>query len=144
MIGVGVEELGVEEFVQGKFFDGDLYIDTKKETYQSLGFKRYGIFSGIASIFSSISRRANQEVKRLGIGGNMKGDGFQNGGTIIVSKGGEKCLLKYVQGNPSDHVPFEDVFKALGIEGETPPEPEPHQPNKPEAACKDEVCEVKK
>ena len=40
MIGVGVEELGVEEFVEGKFFDGELYIDTQKKSYQDLGFKR--------------------------------------------------------------------------------------------------------
>ena len=38
LIGVGLESIGVEEFVEGKFFDGELFIDSKKESYKKLGF----------------------------------------------------------------------------------------------------------
>ena len=48
------------------------------------------------------------------MGGDMKGDGYQNGGTLIVDKGG-KLLLQYIQENPADHVPLPDVLKALNI-----------------------------
>jgi len=132
MIGVGVEELGVEEFVAGKFFDGELFIDTQKKSYQDLGFRRLGFFSAIGSILGKLGRAMISEAKSKGIEGNLKGDGMQNGGTIIVAAGG-KVLLVYKQESPADHVALEDVLKALDIsaampEGSTSSEP---------AECKD-------
>ena len=47
----------------------------------------------------------------------MKGDGYQNGGTFVMDKGG-KVLLKYIQENPADHVEPSDVLKALNISAE--------------------------
>ena len=52
---VGLEQLGVEEFIERKFFDGgkyeryialmismliEIFIDEKKQCYKDLGFKR--------------------------------------------------------------------------------------------------------
>ena len=62
------------------------------------------------------------------ITGNYKGDGWQNGGLIIVSAGGEKLLFSFKQKSPGDHVDNEVILNALGItssavggaEGETP------------------------
>jgi len=119
MIGVGVEELGVEEFVEGKFFDGELYIDTQKKSYQDLGFKRLGFFSAIGSVLGKVGRAMISEAKSKGIDGNLKGDGMQNGGTIIVAPGG-KVLLSYKQESPADHVAIEDVLKALDISASAP------------------------
>lgn len=51
------------------------------------------------------------KAKEKGIGGNLKGDGFQNGGTLIVSAGGKEVLLDYKQENVADHVELEDVLK---------------------------------
>lgn len=119
MIGVGVEELGVEEFVEGKFFDGELYIDTQKKSYQDLGFKRLGFFSAIGSVLGKMGRAMISEAKSKGIDGNLKGDGMQNGGTIIVAPGG-KVLLSYKQESPADHVAIEDVLKALDISASAP------------------------
>lgn len=114
-IGVGLEELGLEEFVEGKFFDGELYIDLKKEAFQSLGFKRLGFFAAVGSIFGKKAKELMSEAKSNDISGNMKGDGFQNGGTLVISPG-NKVLLSFKQEAPSDHVEPEDVLKALGIE----------------------------
>lgn len=116
-----MEELGVQEFVDGKFFDGELFIDLKKECYKGLGFKRLGFFGGIGSLFKKSTKDASADAKKAGISGDMKGDGFQNGGTIIVQSDG-KVLLNYVQENPADHVALEDVLKALNIEGGVPAE----------------------
>jgi len=44
LVGVGLEELGVQEFIDGKYFEGDLYIDSDKKAYNALGFKRFGFF----------------------------------------------------------------------------------------------------
>jgi hypothetical protein len=46
---------------------------------------------------------------------NLKGDGLQNGGTLVVTKGGTTILLDFRQDNPADHVKNENVLKALGI-----------------------------
>ena len=34
LAGVGLEPLGVKEFVEGGYFDGDLYIDINKQCYK--------------------------------------------------------------------------------------------------------------
>lgn len=119
-VGVGVEELGVEEFVAGKFFDGELYVDTKKQSYAALGFKRYNMLNVFGAVLSSAGRSAYAKAKEMNLGGNMSGDGYQNGGTLVVDKGG-KLLLFYKQEDASEHVAIEDVLKALNIEETVPP-----------------------
>ena len=47
----------------------------------------------------------------------MSGDGLQNGGTLVIEKGG-KVLLDYRQENPADHVAPGDILKALNISTE--------------------------
>jgi len=117
MVGIGLEELGVEQFVQGKFFDGELYIDSKKQCYTDLEMPRLGFFAIIGKLFSRIARSRYKAAAALG--GDMKGDGYQNGGTIIVDTGG-KLLHKYIQENPADHMEPGAVLKALGITQEPP------------------------
>jgi hypothetical protein len=63
LIGIGLEELGVEAFVEGKFWDGgngivvsivhvlytlnvsfpDLFIDGQKQIYKDMNYKRCGV-----------------------------------------------------------------------------------------------------
>ncbi|KAL4240355.1 hypothetical protein ACF0H5_001145 [Mactra antiquata] len=117
LIGIGLEELGVEEFVKGEFFKGELYIDMKKEAYKALGFKRLNIFSLIPSILGKKARAFLDRVKKEKIEGNMSGDGMQNGGALVVEKGG-KMLLSFKQDSAADHVENEDVLKALGLSTE--------------------------
>lgn len=40
----------------------------------------------------------------------MKGDGYQNGGLLVVEKGG-KLLYSYMQENPADHANNDDILK---------------------------------
>lgn len=42
----------------------------------------------------------------------MKGDGYQNGGLIIVEKGG-KLLYSYRQENPADHPHNDEILKVF-------------------------------
>lgn len=53
-------------------------------------------------------------IWNLKIKGDTKGDGFQNGGTLVIDKGGS-ILYEFTQENPADHVSDEDVLKALKI-----------------------------
>ena len=50
----------------------------------------------------------------MGITGDIKGDGFQNGGALIVDKDG-KLLLEYRQEDAADHISAEQILKALDL-----------------------------
>ncbi|CAC5360041.1 PRXL2B [Mytilus coruscus] len=115
LVGVGLEELGLEDFQRGEYFNGDLYIDMKKQCYKSLGFRRMNIFNVFPAIFSKASRNAMSKAKEDKIDGDFKGDGFQNGGTLVIGTGG-KVLLNFKQQEPSDHVSPNEVLKVLGIQ----------------------------
>jgi prostamide/prostaglandin F2alpha synthase len=85
LVGVGPENIGVEEFVAGNFFDGgianfchfssdllillhfflELFIDTEKKTYNGLGFKRFNWLSVIAALFTKVSRDAISRVSNI-------------------------------------------------------------------------------
>ena len=51
----------------------------------------------------------------MNAGGDLKGDGYQNGGTLVVAAGG-KVLFSYLQEDPADHADPQDILKALGIQ----------------------------
>ena len=65
LIGVKNESVGVEEFIERKFFAGDLFIDNKREVYKKLGFKRMGMMSLPKAVFSKKSRIAVAQVKNV-------------------------------------------------------------------------------
>ena len=56
------------------------------------------------------------QARAQNISGNFSGDGLQNGGLLIVSKGGEKVLLNHCEEAPGDHVANEVILERLGID----------------------------
>uniref|UniRef100_A0ABK0LC69 Prostamide/prostaglandin F synthase n=1 Tax=Rattus norvegicus TaxID=10116 RepID=A0ABK0LC69_RAT len=40
LVGIGPEALGLQEFLDGGYFSGELYLDESKQIYKELGFKR--------------------------------------------------------------------------------------------------------
>ena len=56
----------------------------------------------------------NAKAKSLGISGDMKGDGFQNGGALVVDKHG-KQLYEYRQEDAAEHISADEILKALKI-----------------------------
>jgi prostamide/prostaglandin F2alpha synthase len=83
-VGVGLERLGLEDFQAGNYFSGDLYIDEGKKAYQLLQLPYLGWVKGIMGIFSRSSLAWNSETKKMGVQGNLKGDGFQLGATYVI------------------------------------------------------------
>ena len=64
-------------------------------------------------ILSAAARAASSRAKSLGLGGNMRGDGWQNGGCLVVEKGGgDKPLLLYIQPSAPAIVNNSDILKA--------------------------------
>ncbi|XP_037085864.1 prostamide/prostaglandin F synthase-like [Pollicipes pollicipes] len=96
--------------------------------------KKHGYFSIWPSVFGKKGRDAMSRAKTLSIEGDMKGDGFTMGGTLVVSAGGKETLLHFKQDGPADHVENGAVLKALGIDAAPPA-----AADKPEAAC-DDAC----
>lgn len=96
------------------------------------------------AIFSKVARAAYSKAKADKVGGDMKGDGMQNGGTMVIEKGG-KTLLTFKQEGPADHVDPAEVLKALGIEGGPPaPSPEGAAAASGGAQCEEDVCQMPK
>ncbi|XP_006016311.1 prostamide/prostaglandin F synthase [Alligator sinensis] len=50
-----------------------------------------------------------------GVQGNLSGDLLQSGGMLIVSQGGKKVIIHFIQESPGDYVPLEKIVKNLGI-----------------------------
>ena len=64
-------------------------------------------------IISAAARAASSRAKSLGLGGNMRGDGWQNGGCLVVEKGGgDEPLLLYIQPSAPAIVNNADILKA--------------------------------
>ncbi|XP_073324497.1 prostamide/prostaglandin F synthase [Pagrus major] len=132
LVGVGPEELGLKEFKEGGFFKGSIYIDEHKKSYKDLAFKRYTAISVVPAALGKKVRDISAKAKADGIQGNFSGDLLQSGGMLIVAKGGEKVLLHFIQDSPGDHLPLEDISKALGVSAEVKAGQRP--------VCNDDVC----
>ncbi|XP_006885878.1 PREDICTED: prostamide/prostaglandin F synthase [Elephantulus edwardii] len=115
LVGVGPEALGLQEFLDGGYFAGELYLDESKQFYKELGFRRYNSLSILPAALGKPVRDVAAKAKAVNIQGNLSGDLLQSGGLLVVSKGGEKVLLHFAQKSPGDYVPQEDVLRALGI-----------------------------
>jgi len=141
LVAVGLEELGVKTFVDGKYFDGELYIDQNLATYKSLGMKRIGMFSVAGQLISKQSRKWLAHANQLGVTGDMKGNGLQQGGTYVIEKGG-KVLFKHTQEGFGDHPKLEDILKSLNISagGDTAST----SAASPKVVCDDNACSIEK
>uniref|UniRef100_A0A8C6SHH7 Prostamide/prostaglandin F synthase n=1 Tax=Neogobius melanostomus TaxID=47308 RepID=A0A8C6SHH7_9GOBI len=112
LVGIGPEEFGLQEFKDGGFFKGAIFVDEKKKCYKDLAFKRPQCLpAALGKKVRDVSSKANA----AGIQGNFSGDLLQSGGMLIVDKGGEKVLLHFIQDSPGDLVPLEDISKAVGV-----------------------------
>ncbi|XP_030275311.1 prostamide/prostaglandin F synthase [Sparus aurata] len=132
LVGIGPEELGLKEFKEGGYFKGSIYVDEHKKSYKDLGFKRYTAVSVVPAALGKKVRDISAKAKADGVQGNFSGDLLQSGGMLIVAKGGEKVLLHFIQDSPGDHLPLEDISKALGISAEVKAGQRP--------VCNDDVC----
>ncbi|XP_047508878.1 prostamide/prostaglandin F synthase-like isoform X1 [Pieris napi] len=117
LIGVGVEEAGSKEFIDGKYFDGELFYAEDRSIYQKLGFKRFNVVTILTSLLWKQSREAIAKGNKMGLGGDMKGDWVQTGGMLLVEKGG-KLINHFKQTGPSDHLSNEEILKCFGLEHE--------------------------
>ncbi|CAF0988561.1 unnamed protein product [Adineta ricciae] len=112
-VGIGLEQFGLEEFQQGNYFSGDLYVDEGKKTYRILGLPYLGWIKGISDIFASSTRTWDNETKKMGVTGNLKGDGFQLGATYVVGPKDGKVWLAHPQKDYGDHPSIDEIVKTI-------------------------------
>ncbi len=53
----------MEEFIEGKFFSGELFLDVEKKAYAKLGFQKMSMKEIFSAIFSRKSRLASNKAK---------------------------------------------------------------------------------
>uniref|UniRef100_A0A3B4AGW7 Prostamide/prostaglandin F synthase n=1 Tax=Periophthalmus magnuspinnatus TaxID=409849 RepID=A0A3B4AGW7_9GOBI len=121
LVGVGPEEFGLQEFKEGGFFKGAIFVDEKKKCYKDLGFKRY-------TALSVVPAALGKKVRDI----SSKANAAESGGMLIVNKGGEKVLLHFIQDSPGDMLPLEEISKAVGISATVQAGQKP--------VCNDDVC----
>lgn len=113
-IGVGFDTKFVKPFVEEGYFAGELYVDDDMQCYKALDYQRFSFFDLMKRLLSFNFKTRKEKADGMGIKGNMKGDGFQNGGALVVDKGG-KQLFEYIQEDASIHITKEEIMKALNI-----------------------------
>ncbi|TNN13785.1 Prostamide/prostaglandin F synthase isoform 2 [Schistosoma japonicum] len=121
LIGITFDVGGVKEFLDGHYFDGDLYLDPERMTYKALGYKKVSPCSGAISLFSKAARALNSKAKAAKIPGNLSGDGWQTGGLLVVEKGG-KILYYYEQKEVVRHPDYKKIIDVLKIDTKDVPE----------------------
>ncbi|CAG7835119.1 unnamed protein product [Allacma fusca] len=114
LIGIGFEASGWEDFMQQKFFAGEHYLDTQRNTYAALELPYLSTFE-LAVLFLKPGLW-KAYYKKDGIiqlpGGNPR----QNGGCLIISRGGKKTMWIFREQNPWDSYPTNSITLALEIE----------------------------
>ncbi|XP_059147221.1 prostamide/prostaglandin F synthase-like [Physella acuta] len=90
----------------------------------------------IPALAGKKTRDSISESRKEKVEGNFAGDGWQNGGTLVINTDG-KALLAFKQESPGDHVDPNEVLKALGIAGSV--EVKPHT-----VECGEEACALPK
>ena len=55
------------------------------------------------AVFSKKSRCAQEKAKSMNLGGNLSGDGYQNGGCLVVGAGGSPTMFTFKQEEASEH-----------------------------------------
>ena len=126
LIGIGFEHNGAKEFIKHQYFDGQIFIDETKDSYEALNLKKIGYIQFISSFFSPDAQEVQEYAGSLRLRGNIFGGVNdrkfqQNGGCLVVHKGGgEEPLLHHICRAASDRVQRKDILNALNIVEEVP------------------------
>lgn len=112
LIAIGMEE-SLDDFVEGLFFSGDIYIDKGAQCYLDLKLKTMGVFQSL------VDPRVQAAYKLAGqLPSNWNGivsHGSQLGATFVVGVGGT-IMMEHRQEYHGDHCDNNLILKALQLE----------------------------
>jgi len=101
-VAIGLERFGLEDFVAGEYWQGELFLDDGQKLYKALKLKRNTIWNGLGLLAKGLYK-AVDEAKADGITGNLSGDGLQMGATMIVGPGETQLVFYHAQTSYADH-----------------------------------------
>ncbi|KAI9296741.1 hypothetical protein K502DRAFT_323660 [Neoconidiobolus thromboides FSU 785] len=126
LVAITFDEVGLEDFLSGGFWQWGLYLDKERLTHSALGLTRTSAFTGISDLFTATGRAAIKAAQDKKIAGDFKGDGFQLGGTFVVrSEAG--LVYEYRQKTAALYPSIREIYQAAGgdpddVEEQAPPE----------------------
>lgn len=115
LVGLVGEEFGHEAYSEG-FFNGELYLDEGRNMSKIMASGKMKLAGGLKSF---LLRREvateNQRVNKMGVKGNMRGNGVNLGGVWVITGGDEpEVLLTHQEKHWGDAVAISDVLKSIG------------------------------
>jgi prostamide/prostaglandin F2alpha synthase len=76
LIGIGFDEEGYDEFVEGNYFSGNIYLSPDRKAYKAFELTKVGVMRTLFDfVTKSNGREAIKEGKELDIKFNFKSDG---------------------------------------------------------------------
>ena len=98
-----------------------MLIDNGRKAYKALQFREMS-FSELFCQWWNRKKwsKTIEKAHKMGLQQDRTGNPYQNGGLVIVEKGGG-TMLNYKQKNIAEFIDNEDILKALGIEVEEVP-----------------------
>jgi len=98
-----------EAFQKDSGLTAPLYVDTRREAYQTLGMKRsLGATLASLSTLKSAARALRADFRQ----GSIQGEAWQLGGVLVVRPGGG-IAYRYLSEIAGDHPPVAAVLAAL-------------------------------
>lgn len=109
----------VANFREG-FWPDEVFLDEDSQFYKALGggevHKPYGLAAFMATLLNPFSKSRLKgslgQADKDGIDGNLKGEGFVNGGVYVLCQDG-KAAYSFLEEDIGDRAPVEDVVEAV-------------------------------
>ncbi|CAI5990235.1 unnamed protein product [Closterium sp. NIES-65] len=114
VVAIGLDHLGMDEFIDGGYWKGELYIDDGKRAYRALQLKSISLWQvAYQLLFDKTVKKSLGDTAN--VKGDLAGDGLQLGATFVFDKGG-KLLHDLRQVTVADHPSPEELLKPFGID----------------------------
>lgn len=115
VVGIGLDDADLEVFKAQNFFPFPIFLDSKKQIYKQLNFKKNTLFNcfGLCNDKAITKYKAMQKkYNDKSLENTFKSDWGQMGGSLIVNKNGG-VVFEYSDKYLGDHPTEEDIKSAL-------------------------------
>jgi prostamide/prostaglandin F2alpha synthase len=113
LVGIGFDILDYQRFVdEGHLAGGEgIFLDKERAVYNALHMKRASRWS-LFKLITSKFRKLADMAKGRGIKGNLKGDGYQLGGTVVLDQEGA-IVFKHLQDDFGCEPDFDQLDQSI-------------------------------
>jgi len=117
LVGIGLEELGYEEFLKEGYFQSELYVNKGKTIYKAMNFSKPGCLTCWGFCKKDVFKRLknieeNFKEKKLKTDMVAKSDQFQMGGSIMITPSGN-VIFQHQDSYYGDHAKEEVIMEMI-------------------------------